>query len=131
MLYFYAYKSGKLAMAVTKHKLVINTAVGLAAQGSFLRLFYLDHYVEINPVSIFKPLVIQCQQVTLTVFIEVRKPLYTLKNKTKQHPVPLYSKYLSKLLEGKGSTPCKGKPVIAENLLVYNDKNSCELLIDK
>lgn len=82
MLYFYAYKSGKLAMAVTKHKLVINTTVGLAAQGSFLRLFYLDHYVEINPVSIFKPLVIQCQQVTLTVFIEVRKPLYTLKNKT-------------------------------------------------
>lgn len=87
MLYFYARKSGKFAVAAAKHKPVIYTAVGLVAQGSFLRLFYLDHYVEINPVSIFKPLVIQCQQVTLTIFMEVRKPLYTLKNETNQQPV--------------------------------------------
>ena len=111
MLYFYAHKSGKLAMATAKHKPVIYTAVGLAAQGSFLRLFYLDHYVEINPVSIFKPLVIQCQQVTLTVFMEVRKPLYSL--------------------EENGSTPFKMQPIIVESLLGYNEENSCKFLIDK
>lgn len=39
MLYFYAHKSGKLAMAAAKHKPVIYTAVGLVVQGSFLSLF--------------------------------------------------------------------------------------------
>lgn len=63
MLYFYARKSGKLAVAASKHKPVMHTAVGLVAQGSFLSLFHLDHYVEINPVSFLKPLVIHCQQV--------------------------------------------------------------------
>lgn len=131
MLYFYAHNSGKLAVATAKHKPVIYTAVGLAAQGSFLRLFYLDHYVEINPVSIFKPLVIQCQQVTLTVFIEVRKPLYTLKNKTNPHPALLFSKYFSECLKEKGSTPCKMQPITVESLLGYNEENSCKFLIDK
>lgn len=106
--------------------------MGLAAQGSFLRLFYLDHYVEINPVSIFKPLVIQCQQVTLTVFIEVRKPLYTLKNKTNPHPALLFSKYLSECLEENGSTPCKMQPIIVESLLGYMRKiHANSLLINK
>lgn len=48
MLYFCAHKSEKLAMVAAKHKPVIYTAVGLVAQGSFLILFYLDHYVEIT-----------------------------------------------------------------------------------
>lgn len=37
--------------------------------------FYLDHFVTINPVSVFQPLVIQCQQVTATVMIAMRKSL--------------------------------------------------------
>lgn len=96
MLYFYAHKSGKLTVAASKHKPVMYTAVGLVAQGSFLSLFYLDHYVDINLVSSLKPLVIHCQQVTSTVIIEVRKPWHMLKNKTNQNPAPLYSKYISK-----------------------------------
>lgn len=95
------------AVAASEHKPVLYTAAGLVAQGSFLSLFYLDHYVEINPASFFKPLVIHCQQVTSTVITGVRKLLHTLKNKTNQNPAVLYSKYVSKRLEGKGSTPCR------------------------
>lgn len=66
-------------MAEAKRE-VIHIAAGYMAQGSWLRVhvsafFYLDHFVTINPVSVFQPLVIQCQQVTATVMIAMRKPL--------------------------------------------------------
>lgn len=60
----------------------------IVAQRPFLSLLYLVHAVEINLVSISKAEVIRCQQVTSAVIIEVKKPPYTLKNKTKQIKTP-------------------------------------------
>lgn len=85
--YFYVHKSGKLAMAEAKRKAVRYTlqwATWLRVHGP--AFFDLDHFVEINPVSVFQPLVIQCQQATATVIIAMRKPLCTLKKQNKSKP---------------------------------------------
>lgn len=79
MLYFHVHKSGKLVVAAPKHENWLYTLQWPECHWvHFSAVFYLDHYVEINPVSTFKPLVTQCQQVTSTVITEVRKTLYIL-----------------------------------------------------
>lgn len=54
MLCFCVHKSGKLALAAPKRKAVVCIAVGRVTQSSFLSLFYLGCYVEINSVSTCK-----------------------------------------------------------------------------